>query len=428
MLMTQADAQPSSTPALIAATPRLFLKTILALAVASRLLIVWIVLTRYPHGWFFRSQGELGFLADSLRQGHGLSSPFGGSTGPTAFLAPGYPAIIAVIFFLFGSFTTAAAAAILLLQTLFGILTILLIVRIANREFGATAANIAGIFWAIGIPFIWLPAVFWETSLSILLLIGAIALALYCARAPSLIRWALMGIYCGFTLLLNPSFLFTLFAILGWILYETRSRPRFGPWLGFALLLLVFAPWPIRNARVLHAYIPLRSNLGFELWKGNRPGATSLDDPSLYPVTNRPEFNAYASKGEVVFMKDKFTAATANIESHPREFLRLSAVRFARYWTGTGSTSLFLALHSILTTLLAIAGLWMLWKQKRRSLATLFFLPLLLFPLPYYITHAEVRFRIIVEPITTILAAYAIVQLWTYAKERRSAIVKVEAS
>jgi len=38
----------------------------------------------------------------------------------------------------------------------------------------------------------------------------------------------------------------------------------------------------------------------------------------------------------------------------------------------------------------------------------LFLLPLLLFPLPYYITHAEFRYRLVVDPLLTVLAAYAV--------------------
>jgi hypothetical protein len=38
-------------------------------------------------------------------------------------------------------------------------------------------------------------------------------------------------------------------------------------------------------------------------------------------------------------------------------------------------------------------------------------LPLLLFPLPYYITHAEIRYRLNIDPLMTILAAYAVTQL-----------------
>jgi hypothetical protein len=33
---------------------------------------------------------------------------------------------------------------------------------------------------------------------------------------------------------------------------------------------------------------------------------------------------------------------------------------------------------------------------------------LMLFPLPYYITHAEFRYRLVIDPLLTILAAYAV--------------------
>jgi hypothetical protein len=59
MLRTNANAEPGVTSMGTDANPRFFLKTILALAILSRLLIVWFVLSQYPHGWFFRSQGEL---------------------------------------------------------------------------------------------------------------------------------------------------------------------------------------------------------------------------------------------------------------------------------------------------------------------------------------------------------------------------------
>ena len=36
-----------------------------------------------------------------------------------------------------------------------------------------------------------------------------------------------------------------------------------------------------------------------------------------------------------------------------------------------------------------------------------FILPLMVFPLPYYITHAEFRYRLVIDPLLTILAAYA---------------------
>ena len=159
-----------------------YFKTILALALVLRLGVVCMVLFRHPQNWLFSNSPDLGFLAHSLSSGHGLCAPFGGSTGPTAFLAPGYPAILGLIFHLFGSYSFTAAAVMLALQTLFAVLTVAVILQSSRRMFGAPTANLAGTFWAVSPPLIWLPAVFWDTGLSALLLLGMVALALRCAN------------------------------------------------------------------------------------------------------------------------------------------------------------------------------------------------------------------------------------------------------
>jgi hypothetical protein len=48
---------------------------------------------------------EAGSIAFSLSSGHGFSSPFRKDTGPTAWLAPVYPALLALVFRIFGPFT-----------------------------------------------------------------------------------------------------------------------------------------------------------------------------------------------------------------------------------------------------------------------------------------------------------------------------------
>jgi hypothetical protein len=199
-------------------------------------------------------------------------------------------------------------------------------------------------------------------------------------------------------------------ALMGWAAWQTRKTLRYSPLLGLLVLLLVFAPWPIRNARALGAFIPLRSTVGFELWMGNRAGATGFLDESLFPLFNRREFDLYASRGEVAYMRDKSTQAKTYIRAHPAEFLRLSTVRFIRFWTGTGNQegSVFFPLHAVLTTSLGWMGIWRILKSSRVSLSVLFILPLILFPLPYYITHAEFRYRLVIDPLLTILAAYAV--------------------
>jgi 4-amino-4-deoxy-L-arabinose transferase-like glycosyltransferase len=388
--------------------PQIF--AILALALVARLLILWFALEHFPHQWLYSRGIELGTLAQSLRAGHGLSSPFGGSTGPTALLTPGYPAIIACFFRIFGSFTFAAAIAVMAAQILFTVMTVWMIVHVALRYFGVRAANLAGTFWAVSLPLLWMPTIFWETCLSTLLLISMLALALRYERRPNSLLWALMGAYCGFAVLVNPALLPALLSILGWAAWQTRKTFRYPPFLALFLLLLVFAPWPIRNARVLHAFIPLRSTVGFELWVGNRAGANGFLDQSQFPIFNKQEFNSYVSSGEVAYMRNKANLARAYICAHPLVFLQLDAVRFLRFWMGTGNKdgSLIFAAHAVLTTSLGMLGIWRLIRERRFSLTALFLLPLMLFPLPYYITHAEFRYRLVIDPLLTILAAYAV--------------------
>src|ERR1700686_374443 len=136
---------------------------ILSVALVARALIMWFAIVQFPHYWLYSRGIELGTLAQSLVAGKGLSSPFGGSTGPTALLSPGYPAVIAVFFRIFGSFTFAAAIAVMTMQLLLSVTTVLAIMFVARWCFGVRAANLAGIFWALSLPILWMPTIFWET-------------------------------------------------------------------------------------------------------------------------------------------------------------------------------------------------------------------------------------------------------------------------
>ena len=188
---------------------------ILLVALSARLLILWFVAERYPHRWLYSRGIELGTLAQSLLAGQGLSSPFGGSTGPSALLAPGYPAVIALVFRIFGPFTFAAAIAVMVMQIFFSVMTVVLIMHVAQRCFDRRTAHVAGAFWAVSLPLLWMPTIFWETCLSTLLLVGMIALGLRCEERPSTFLWAAMGGYCGLAALVNPALLLSLLALTG---------------------------------------------------------------------------------------------------------------------------------------------------------------------------------------------------------------------
>ena len=387
--------------------------SVLTLALMLRLLVVMAWVKRFGAPYLFTRGLEMGWLAKSLLEGKGLSSPFGVPTGPTAFIAPVYPILVAGIFKVFGVDSVASAYVVLGLQILANLVTIWLLMHLGRKISGERVALVAGLFWAVSPPLLYLPTIFWETSFSICVLLGLMAMALWVRERSSLQRWIVFGIYGGFISLLNPALLLTLIAVacgtavVCWQQENFRLRHVLSALLMF---VLVFSAWPIRNARVFHAFIPLRTTVGFELWMGNRPGSTGFLDESLFPAYNKGELEAYKSQGEVAYTHGKSVLSKNYIAANPATFARLSARRFIRFWFGSGTQggSPFFIAHAVLTTVLGLCGLWRLFRNRRRSLGLLLATPLIFFPIPYYMTHAEFRYRIVIDAVLTLLAGYAI--------------------
>jgi hypothetical protein len=401
---------------------------ILAAALFGRLVVLWNLIKYYPHDWLFYRPWEMGLVANSLLHGLGYSSPFGVPTGPTAFIAPGYPTLIAAIFFVFGADTFASEIAIVSLQILIALLTVWLTMQIARKLLDERTAILAGAIWAISIPLLLIPIVFWETSLSACAFPAMVLLVLRCRRQPTVANWVLLGSFAAIAALVNPALLPSLLAMMGWVAWQTRRTARVTPLVGVLTLLLLLLPWTIRNAYDFHTFIPVRGNAGADLWAGNRPGATGFMDPSFFPGYNKAEMADYVAKGEVAYARDKADAARRYIRLHPGVFLRLSLRRCIRFWCGTGTENgprLF-EFHALLTTLLGFPGLFFVYRNRKRDLAVLFALPLLLFPLPYYITHAEFRYRVNIDPLLTLLAAYAVTQLFAAWSRQRTAPIEAE--
>jgi hypothetical protein len=422
----------TSRPPAASRRERAWFWAILAAALVMRLPVVSFELHR-PVMQFYSHPWEMGLLADSLIHGLGYSSPFGVPTGPTAFIAPGYPTIVAGIFLLLGAYTFKSALVIVLLNVAAALGTIALMMQIARRFFGAAAACIAGAIWAVSLPVLWLPVIFWESNFSALFFVAMMMLALRTRGTPTRANWILLGAFTGIAALINPALIFSFVAIMGWAAVEGWRRARKtsavealarswkAPALGALALVAVFIAWPVRNAVRFHAFIPLRSTVGFELWMGNRAGATGRLDQSIYPMLNQYELDLYKAQGEVAYVRAKSAAAWSYIGSHPAWFADMTARRVFRFWSGTGNIdgSPWYEAHALTTTLLGLLGLALLFRRDR-SLAVLFALPLLLFPLPYYITHAEFRYRLNLDPVLTMLAGYAVFRIVISISARRS--------
>jgi hypothetical protein len=390
----------------------------------------------FGFGW------ETGRIARSIALGQGFSSPFQPGTGPTAWLAPIYPYLLAGVFRIFGVYTTASAIAILSINSAFSALTILPIFYIAKRAFGMKAALWAG-WLAAFLPYAWYWAIkwAWETSLATLLLACIFLLSMRMTGiawidkrrwdfAPQAAArdWLLFGLLWGLVALVNPSLLLWLPLCGLWLLIkQMKAGYRRALWQAIAaaaVFVVVLSPWVVRNYLVFHRLIPVRGNFGAELRMGNAEDAVGLWRFWMHPSSNVLEFQKYKQMGEVAYVQQKRSDAMDFIRSHPARFATLCLRRAIYYWYGTPRDTGVEVLTAgrnigfLLSSILAFVGLWSMWRASNPA-TVLFGSLLFAAPLIYYVTFPHPRYRAPIEPQMLIL----MVGLFLSVKPRRPALV-----
>lgn len=366
--------------------------------------------------------GEAGRIARSLADGRGFSSPFFANTGPTAWLAPVFPALLADDFKFFGVYTKAAALAILSLDCLLAALTCIPIFFIARQTFGYSAAVWAGWIWAFFPYSISFATNFiWDTTLSTLLMTLLFLIVLKLERARDSSPWFGFGVLAGFAALTNPVLLAPMPFLTLWLLYRLRKRRErwFAP--GFAALLgvlIVVSPWFVRNYRTFHKFIPIRGGFGFELYCGNNADSWHWDPPDYHPSDSAKEWSEYQQLGEVNYFALKQREAGVFIGGHKELYLVESLRRVVYIWTGFWSfSSRYLheepfdpenIVFCTVLTILAFLGLRRAWREGGTASAIPYIIAFVFFPLVYYVTHPEDYYRRPIDPLMVALAAGAI--------------------
>ena len=311
-------------------------------AFSLRMSLLWIIhRERDAHQFlFFPTSHETWNVAWSMALGNGFSSPLAGMQGPTAWVAPGYPWLIAMGLKLSHNDGYAAMVFALSLNCLISALTCWPIYgigkKIGSREIGLASAWI----WvflptAVIFPLEWL----WDPSFSAFLLALLIYWTLNLAAARSVIPWAGYGALWGITLLMNPA-LGALFPFLLFWLVQHRWRDRMPWWAhgpaAIMAFVLVLIPWTARNYAAFGRLVPIKDNFGLELWLGNNPDVKRSMTSDHHPVGNPPEMQKLLLLGEARYMQVKQREAVEFIETHPRFFLKSVLDRFVDTWTGTG--------------------------------------------------------------------------------------------
>jgi 4-amino-4-deoxy-L-arabinose transferase-like glycosyltransferase len=417
-------------------------RTLVWMVLSALLLRLIVMLFLYPERTdpyrdHWRFGGEAGRIARSITQGQGFSNPLFGNTGPTAWLGPIYPYLLASIFKLFGIYTKASAIAAMALNCLLSALTCIPVYFIARKHFGEPTATGAGWAWAFFPYSIFFAADFiWATTLTTLLMTLVFLIVLHLESSSSIWQWALFGALSGIGGLTDPVILSVAPVLGAWAWYRRYKSGNRSLAPGFAAIVavtVVVSPWFIRNYETFDRVIPIRSCLGLEVYCGNNQDSWHWDPPGYHPSDNENEWREYQQLGEIAFVSRKLHQGLDFIGSHKLLYVKQTLRRVVYLWTGFWSFSPrylreepadpYNMVFCTVLTGLTLFGLRRAWRFEH-AVAMPYIIVFVFFPMIYYLTHPEDYYRRPIDPEFVILAVYAAASWATKRKGRLTAVPK----
>jgi len=201
---------------------------------------------------------------------HRPGSGAGGTRGPSAYFAPGYPYFLAAVDLIDGHAVRRDGAVhpARIAQAVLGTITVALIGLIALELFGATAGLIALILAAIYPVAIGLAGTLVAENLLTPLVLAAVYAGLRvrrAARVRTTFAWvAAAGVLSGLAALTHENAVLIALPLLAAV-WGQRPHALAAPALLVATTALTILPWTIRNAEVMHRFIPVSDETGITL-------------------------------------------------------------------------------------------------------------------------------------------------------------------
>lgn len=446
-------------------------------ALAARLLVVWLL-------WNPASAGntyEHGEIARNLVEGRGFSVKFLGQEGPTSQQAPLYPALLALLYGIFGADSAAAVVAMQLLQCAAGTALALCVAWLG----WSLAPRQRSLGWVAGCGAAVYPThLYMVTHVQVALWAALLLTALLASAASKWLQgsWkkaATCGALAGLLLLVEPILAIALPIVA--LVYlqrelagqrgldqspgEPRSNRAFAPGapalalagrcaVGVAVAALLVAPWIWRNARVHGELVFIKSTFGYAFWQGNNPlswGTDKVVQSAAEPLRHAHDGSLadmdralWAARRKTLYIDDvllkphgyrefaglteparsRLLAARAwtFIAEHPRRYAMLCVNRL-RYFllfdeTNPKAANRLYRATTAVWLMLSLVGALAL-RSEWRSLWPLWaiFAAVTLF---HALTIVSARFRIPVEPLSFVWAAGAVAPLCLRLRPRRN--------
>ena len=347
-----------------------------------------------------------------------------------ALRTPGYPLFLAACRLLFGD----RPLAVRLVQAVLGAVSVWLVYRLALR-FAAGEENAASSSpprgWTMPLVAAALAAFNpYYVATSALILSEAVFVPLMLAglwglawlwpspgESPLSSRrawpWAVAvatGVAWGAAVLVRPSCALLVPAVLAaWVAASGRGR-RTSAVRSAAIVALgvivVMAPWWVRNARIFGRFVPTALWVGASLYDGLNPRATGASD--MDPFLIEPDIWPLEEETQDAVLRAR---SLAFVRAHPGRALHLAWIKLGRYWSPWPNAEQFrspvvtLASASFTVPLLTCLALGF-WDRRRdwRALVLLA-APLLYFCALHLVFASSMRYRIPAEVPAVVLAA-----------------------
>jgi hypothetical protein len=293
-------------------------------------------------GWDGRDHlgAEYDSIARAIRSGRGLADPFQEPTGPTAWMPPALPYLLAGLYWLTGDDRGRVVVMIWFMQLLVVFMTSAIVMGEARRcrvVWAGYFVMVVGLAACFQMLFRRTHDVWLNLLIVNLLWLGLVA---RWQQPRRLIYWGLLG---GATALCSPVLGAVWATLTFWRwLPARRKRPEIvgrrdwqrrwkaiGVVAGISCLCVL--PWTIRNRVVLGSWMPIKSNGMFELWQSqclDDDGVLDWKTTGQHPwPSNGALRSEYKRRGEMAFIAYYGDLAKQDIAGQPLKFLDRMAGR-----------------------------------------------------------------------------------------------------
>jgi 4-amino-4-deoxy-L-arabinose transferase-like glycosyltransferase len=359
----------------------------------------------------------------------------GGTRGATAYFPPAFPYLLAGLDVVDGHRTPRGGAVepARVAQAVLGTATVALAGLVALEAFGAAVALGALAIAAVYPALIELAGSVYAENLLIPLILGALWAGLRARRSDRPYRWVVAaGVLTGLATLTHQNGIVVLVALLPAVWAIPRARL-----LLVLATVLTIAPWTIRNAVVMHRFIPVSDETGLTL-AGTYNPSSAHDRQIPYRWRDYKSIPADASLRRQAHaltepqIDSKFRSAAFHyIGHHPLAPLAAAYHNTRRLLELEGSFAWRSSTYNVgvprSTARVGVLGFWLLaalallgafTATARRAPRWLWITPLLLYLSVVFVNGETPRFRAPIDPFLILLAACALVSAVARARAR----------